>query len=57
MSVALASPQFIELPELILSPSQYYNLTQPRGNSIPFANNFLDLKELRYIIDYSASFG
>lgn len=27
-----------DLPPLILSPSQYHNYTQPKGNFIPFAN-------------------
>lgn len=27
-----------DLPPLILSPSQYHNYTQPRGNFIPYAN-------------------
>lgn len=27
-----------DLPPLILSPSQYHNYTQPKGNFIPYAN-------------------
>lgn len=27
-----------DLPPLVLSPSQYHNYTQPRGNFIPYAN-------------------
>lgn len=27
-----------DLPPLILSPSQYHNYTQPRGNFIPYTN-------------------
>lgn len=36
MTVALSAPGAEELPPLELSPSQYFNLTQPKGNSIPF---------------------
>ncbi|XP_064616373.1 ATP-binding cassette sub-family A member 2-like [Liolophura sinensis] len=39
MTVALAAPGRGELPPLELSPSQYFNLTQPRGNFIPFSNH------------------
>ncbi|UYV63452.1 ABCA2 [Cordylochernes scorpioides] len=42
MSVALTAPKLEELPPLVLSPSQYFNLTQPQGNVIPFANNGRD---------------
>ncbi|KAI5088415.1 ATP-binding cassette sub-family A member 2 isoform X1, partial [Silurus meridionalis] len=38
MTVALSVPEIGDLPPLILSPSQYHNYTQPRGNFIPFAN-------------------
>uniref|UniRef100_H3CEJ3 ATP-binding cassette sub-family A member 2 n=1 Tax=Tetraodon nigroviridis TaxID=99883 RepID=H3CEJ3_TETNG len=38
MTVALSVPQIGDLPPLILSPSQYHNYTQPRGNFIPYAN-------------------
>ncbi|CAH1785688.1 unnamed protein product [Owenia fusiformis] len=38
MTVALTAPQVKDLPSLELSPSQYFNLTQPRGNFIPFSN-------------------
>ena len=31
-----------DLPPLILSPSQYHNYTQPRGNFIPYANEDRD---------------
>lgn len=27
-----------DLPPLILSPSQYHNYTQPKGNFVPYAN-------------------
>uniref|UniRef100_A0A3B4BC57 ATP-binding cassette sub-family A member 2 n=1 Tax=Periophthalmus magnuspinnatus TaxID=409849 RepID=A0A3B4BC57_9GOBI len=38
MTVALSVPRIGDLPPLVLSPSQYHNYTQPRGNFIPFAN-------------------
>uniref|UniRef100_A0A6Q2XK49 ATP-binding cassette sub-family A member 2 n=1 Tax=Esox lucius TaxID=8010 RepID=A0A6Q2XK49_ESOLU len=38
MTVALSVPSIGDLPPLILSPSQYHNYTQPRGNFIPYAN-------------------
>uniref|UniRef100_A0A8C4Z4Y0 ATP-binding cassette, sub-family A (ABC1), member 2 n=1 Tax=Gadus morhua TaxID=8049 RepID=A0A8C4Z4Y0_GADMO len=38
MTVALSVPAIGDLPPLILSPSQYHNYTQPRGNFIPYAN-------------------
>lgn len=31
-------PPLGDLPPLVLSPSQYHNYTQPRGNFIPYAN-------------------
>ena len=27
------------MPPIVLSPAQYYNYTQPRGNLIPYAND------------------
>ena len=41
MTVALSAPGLEDLPALELSPSQYFNLTQPRGNFIPYANHKL----------------
>uniref|UniRef100_A0A3Q1I3G1 ATP-binding cassette sub-family A member 2 n=1 Tax=Anabas testudineus TaxID=64144 RepID=A0A3Q1I3G1_ANATE len=38
MTVALSVPEIGDLPPLILSPSQFHNYTQPRGNFIPYAN-------------------
>ncbi|KAM4661795.1 ATP-binding cassette sub-family A member 2 [Discoglossus pictus] len=38
MTVALSVPEIGDLPPLILSPSQYHNYTQPKGNFVPFAN-------------------
>ena len=38
MTVALSAPSVDDLPPLMLDPTQYYNVTQPRGNFIPFAN-------------------
>ena len=32
MTVALTAPQIKDLPPMVLSPAQYYNSTQPRGN-------------------------
>jgi len=38
MTVALAAPRIKDLPPMVLSPAQYYNSTQPRGNFIPYSN-------------------
>ncbi|ESP00897.1 hypothetical protein LOTGIDRAFT_81234, partial [Lottia gigantea] len=38
MTVALAAPSVDDAPPIVLNPSQYYNLTQPHGNYIPFTN-------------------
>ncbi|GAB1604923.1 ATP-binding cassette sub-family A member 2-like, partial [Argonauta hians] len=38
MTVALTAPGLDDLPPLELTPSQYFNLTQPKGNFIPYAN-------------------
>lgn len=46
MSVALTAPKVEDLPPLVLSPSQYYNYTQPEGNVIPYARNRLDIDHL-----------
>lgn len=37
MSVALTAPHVEDPPPLVLSPSRYYNYTQPRGNVVPYA--------------------
>ncbi|KAL3242105.1 hypothetical protein MRX96_021472 [Rhipicephalus microplus] len=37
MSVALTAPHVEDPPPLTLSPSRYYNYTQPRGNVVPYA--------------------
>uniref|UniRef100_A0A3P8X9U6 ATP-binding cassette sub-family A member 2 n=1 Tax=Esox lucius TaxID=8010 RepID=A0A3P8X9U6_ESOLU len=47
MTVALSVPSIGDLPPLILSPSQYHNYTQPRGNFIPYANE--DRQEYRSV--------
>ncbi|KFM77694.1 ATP-binding cassette sub-family A member 2, partial [Stegodyphus mimosarum] len=44
MSVALTAPKVEDLPPLVLSTSQYYNYTQPKGNVIPYSRNKLDLE-------------
>ncbi|KAK3087439.1 hypothetical protein FSP39_005943 [Pinctada imbricata] len=38
MTVALSAPQVDDMPPIELSPSQYFNITQPRGNYIPFTD-------------------
>lgn len=38
MTVALSVPEIGDLPPLILTPSQYHNYTQPKGNFIPYSN-------------------
>ncbi|CAM1324270.1 ABCA2 (predicted) [Pycnogonum litorale] len=44
MSVALTAPKTEDLPPIILSPSEYYNYTQPEGNVIPYSNHFQDFE-------------
>uniref|UniRef100_A0A4W3GWH1 ATP-binding cassette sub-family A member 2 n=1 Tax=Callorhinchus milii TaxID=7868 RepID=A0A4W3GWH1_CALMI len=51
MTVALSVPEIGDLPPLILSPSQYHNYTQPRGNFIPYADE--ERNEYRYLIKLS----
>ncbi|XP_053230953.1 ATP-binding cassette sub-family A member 2 isoform X1 [Podarcis raffonei] len=46
MTVALSVPEIGDLPPLILSPSQYHNYTQPKGNFIPYANE--ERREYRF---------
>ncbi|KAJ7993627.1 hypothetical protein DPEC_G00256600 [Dallia pectoralis] len=53
MTVALSVPSIGDLPPLILSPSQYHNYTQPRGNFIPYANE--DRQEYRSKLSPDAS--
>ncbi|XP_013381483.2 ATP-binding cassette sub-family A member 2-like [Lingula anatina] len=42
MTVALSAPKLRNLPPLTLSPAQYYNYTQPRGNYVPYNNQAKD---------------
>ncbi|XP_039629926.1 ATP-binding cassette sub-family A member 2 isoform X3 [Polypterus senegalus] len=53
MTVALSVPEIGDLPPLILSPSQYHNYTQPKGNFIPYANE--DRMEYRNKLSPDAS--
>ncbi|XP_043914151.1 ATP-binding cassette sub-family A member 2 [Protopterus annectens] len=53
MTVALSVPEIGDLPPLTLSPSQYHNYTQPRGNFIPYANE--EMKEYRMRLSPDAS--
>lgn len=55
MSVALTAPQVEDLPPLVLSPSQYYNFTQPNGNVIPFSNQMQDLYDPSWTNDAVSS--
>lgn len=45
MSVALTAPDITDLPELILSPTQFYEMSKPDENVMGLANNKLDLFE------------
>ncbi|XP_033096938.1 ATP-binding cassette sub-family A member 2-like isoform X2 [Anneissia japonica] len=45
MTVALAAPLMGDLPPLILTPSQYHPLTNPRGNFIPHTNEALNPRQ------------
>lgn len=38
MTVALTAPHIEDFPPIVLSPAQFFNHTQPRGNYIPYAN-------------------
>ncbi|NWU50423.1 ABCA2 protein, partial [Dromas ardeola] len=53
MTVALSVPEIGDLPPLILSPSQYHNYTQPKGNFIPYANE--ERREYRIRLSPDAS--
>ncbi|XP_077823053.1 ATP-binding cassette sub-family A member 2 isoform X3 [Macaca mulatta] len=53
MTVALSVPEIGDLPPLALSPSQYHNYTQPRGNFIPYANE--ERREYRLRLSPDAS--
>ncbi|XP_069922922.1 ATP-binding cassette sub-family A member 2 isoform X4 [Oryctolagus cuniculus] len=53
MTVALSVPEIGDLPPLVLSPSQYHNYTQPRGNFIPYANE--ERREYRLRLSPDAS--
>ncbi|XP_032334844.1 ATP-binding cassette sub-family A member 2 isoform X4 [Camelus ferus] len=53
MTVALSVPEIGDLPPLVLSPSQYHNYTQPRGNFIPYANEERQEDRLRLSPDAS----
>ena len=44
MTVALSAPSFDDLPPITLDPSQYYNVTEPRGNFIPYTNRKTNIK-------------
>jgi len=39
MTVALTAPQVQDEPPITLSPAQYFNYTQPKGNFVPYTNN------------------
>ncbi|KAK3577511.1 hypothetical protein CHS0354_026468 [Potamilus streckersoni] len=53
MTVALSAPKDEDPPLLELSPSQYFNLTQPRGNYIPFSNEHVSERSQKYLNDAS----
>ena len=50
MTVALSLPTARDPPPLVLSPSQYYNMTQPRGNFIPYSD-----QSVVFPVDYGVS--
>lgn len=52
MSVALTAPHVEDPPPLTLSPSRYYNYTQPRGNVVPYA--FRDEARPKWNLDADA---
>ena len=55
MTVALSAPKDEDLPALELSPSQYFNLTQPVGNYIPFSNEYVSNRSEKYLLDAGPS--
>lgn len=55
MSVALTAPDITDLPELILSPTQFYAMSKPDENVMGLANNKLDLFEDRLSDDAVSS--
>lgn len=48
MTVALAAPDTDDMPPMELSPLQFLELTQPRGNYIPFSNVFMSKSSQMY---------
>ena len=51
MTVALSAPKDEDLPPLEMSPSQYYNVTQPKGNYIPYSNEHDSNRAMKYLSD------
>ena len=51
MTVALSAPKDEDPPPLELSPSQYFNLTQPKGNYIPYSNEHSSERAQNYLTD------
>lgn len=49
MSVALTAPEITDLPELILSTAQFYELSKPDENIMGLANNKLDIFDERFV--------
>ena len=55
MTIALSAPSVDDLPPLVLDPSHYFDITQPRGNFIPFFNRQSTGKSNYTTTDASAS--
>ncbi|XP_052774715.1 ATP-binding cassette sub-family A member 2-like isoform X2 [Mya arenaria] len=51
MTVALSAPKDEDLPPLELSPSMYFNVTQPKGNYIPISNEHSSERAVNYLKD------
>ena len=51
MTVALSAPKDEDLPPLELSPAQYFNLTQPKGNFIPYSDEHQSPRAAKYLYD------
>ncbi|CAC5402030.1 ABCA2 [Mytilus coruscus] len=55
MTVALSAPKVDDAPQIVLDTSQYYNLTQPKGNFIPFAiENIKNFNQSAHILHTDA---
>lgn len=50
MSVALSAPHISDLPQIILTPSQYHPLEYPDSNIVPYANDDISNSREEYMV-------